>query len=159
MYMFLPMLLNSANPLLNEKHVGILMNINNTSRQYGLTITAEDARNIVEVRNTVLRNYGRVDLGIAATGEIMEKFCTSSFIDSGNYLYIINEIQELFYYLKNETEEKIPDDELITLLRELFENYCWGSVEFLKGVVQEYAEAFRKQEQKRDILEKGDAQH
>ena len=64
--MFLPMVLNSANPLLNEKYAGILMNINNTSKQYGLTITAEDAKNIVEVRNTVLRNYGRVDLGIAA---------------------------------------------------------------------------------------------
>lgn len=151
------MVLNSSNPLLINKYAGDLLAINETTKQYGLILTEQDAKNIIEVRNSVLCSYGRVDLGIDVTKEIIKNLSVSSFINNENYIYSINELQELFYYMKNETEEKIPDDELITLIKDFYENTCWGSMEFMKGALTQYAEEFRRQEQKKETIEKGDA--
>ena len=53
---------------------------------------------------------------------------------------IINEMHEIFYHIKNETEDKIIDDSLIKLMREYFEGPCGGSSELLKGMLTTFAE-------------------
>ncbi len=155
--MFLPIVLNNSNPMLLENYIHELLSINEITGEKGLVLNREDAKNIIEFRNTTLNNYGRVDFSLQATKEIVRVFSYSTLIERENFLCIVNELQELFYYLKNETEDKIPDDKLISIMHEFFENTCGGSMDYLRSSLQEFSESFRRQEQTREsLLKAGD---
>jgi hypothetical protein len=46
--------------------------------------------------------------------------------------------------MKNETEDRIGDDELVKMMKEYFETSCEGSLELLRGRLTEFAEDFRR---------------
>jgi len=154
--MLLPMVLNSVNPLLKETYMDELLKSNERTKEYGLVLTAEEAKKIIEARNNILHSYGRVELGNEVTKELIEKFYTSAFINDENYVSMLNEFHEIFYYLKNETEDKIADDKLIGIMKDYFENSCGGSVELLKSTLEVFAEDFRRKAQTEDSLGEGD---
>ncbi|MBO6052485.1 MAG: hypothetical protein J6Q17_01990, partial [Clostridia bacterium] len=110
-----------------------LLALNEVSRAYGLTLTAEEARELSETRKTALTENERVEAGIGAVPEIVKKFCASRYVNADNYTYILNEITYLFYYIKTETDDKIGDRALIDELFERFELYCRGSIDVLEG--------------------------
>lgn len=41
-------------------------------------------------------------------------------------------LQEIFYLYKNETHDEVTDDELLHLMREQFEQICFGDTEYLE---------------------------
>jgi hypothetical protein len=47
------------------------------------------------------------------------------------------ELQECFYYFKNESLEELSDDELIHMMKKYFDDVCQGSIEFLKTTMLE----------------------
>lgn len=151
--MLLPGVLNSISPLLEEAVISELLQTNEKTKEYGLVLSAEEIKNLIEVRNHVLHSCGRVELGIEVTRGLIEKFCTSAFINEENYVSIVNELQEVFYCIKNETEDKLGDDRLISLLWDTFENSCGGSIDLLKSTLEVFAEDFRRKEQIKDFLE------
>ncbi|MDF2984991.1 MAG: hypothetical protein K0R50_501 [Eubacterium sp.] len=156
--MFLPMVLNNSNPMLEEKYIQELLSINEFTEGNGFTLSTEDAESIIEFRKTTLNSHGRVDYSLQATKEIVRCFSSSTFIDPENFIFIVNELQELFYYLKNETEDKMPDDKLIRLMYEYFENICGGSMDFLSNRLQEFSDNLRRQENNGEsCLKAGDA--
>lgn len=134
--------LNQSIP--SEVYINELIQINEEIKENGLVLTLEDAKQIITVRNKILKNYGRLELSLDATKKLIEAFSISAFINDKNYVSIINDVQETFYYLKNETEDKIGDDKLIDMMRDLFENSCEGSMELLNSCLEEYARNFRK---------------
>lgn len=154
--MFLSMVLNSVNPLLKEIYVDELLKSNEKTKEYGLVLTAEEVKNIIAARNNVLNSYGRVELGLEVTKGLIDNFCTSAFIDNESYVSTLNELHEIFYYLKNETEDKIADDKLIRIIKDYFENSCGGSINLLKSTLEVFAEDFRRKAQIKDSLGKED---
>ncbi len=106
---------------------------NDISKKYGLQLTTEQALELISARNRSIQNYGRVELGIEVVKKIIASFCASSYINHDDYAQTINELIEIFYYMKNETEDRIGDDEIIALMREFFNNSCQGSLELLKN--------------------------
>ena len=142
--MLLPAVLNSIAPMLMEKYVRNLLECNEKTKDYGLKLTLEEAKSIIDTRNNALLSHGRVDLGIDAAMGIIETFYTSSYINAENYVSTINEVQEIFYYMKNETEDLIADDKLIQIIKSHFENTCGGSIELLKSTLDEFAANFRR---------------
>ena len=74
---------------------------------------------------------------------ISRGFCASPYVDDQNYLSILYDLQEIFYYLKNETDDKIGDSPLISMMKEYFDNICMGSLELLKSKLEEFSERFR----------------
>lgn len=116
------------------KHTEIeqIMKYNDHSAQYGLTLTYHDAIQLVETRSEALRDNGRIEIGSKVTGKLIAAFCRSPFINKQDYAEILTELLEIFYYMKNETLDLIPDDELIDLMRTYFDNRCKGSLELLK---------------------------
>lgn len=102
------------------------------------------------VRNQALLSYGRVELGMEVTKKLVEVFCTSSYIHNENYASTLNELYEIFYYLKNETEDKFGDFKLIHIMKDYFDNNCGGSLELLKSKLEEFAANFRYDEQLRE---------
>lgn len=137
-------LLNFGPSVLNEANINELLEVNEEIKKDGIVLTLEDAKQIINVRNKVLKGYGRVELSFEITKKLIKVFSSSTFINDKNYMYILNDIQETFYYLKNETEDRLGDNKLIELMKDLFENCCEGSVELLNSHLEEFSRDFRK---------------
>lgn len=135
---------NLEQSILNGQYINELLQTNEETKKYGLVLTLEDVKQIINVRNKVLKGYGRIELSFDVTKKMIKAFSSSAFVNDKNYVFIINDMQETFYYLKNETEDKIGDDKLIELMKDLFENCCEGSVELLNSYLEEYSRSFRK---------------
>lgn len=109
-----------------------LLKTNETTQKYGLVLTAQQAHEILLARNRALASHGRLELGNETVKKIIAAFCTSAYIYQDEYADIISELVEVFYYMKNETEDYISDDELIEIMHDSFETTCQGSVELLR---------------------------
>lgn len=117
---------------MNEQ-INKILNLNEETILYGLKLKKEDIMQIIEVRNQVVTGYGRIELGTDVINKLIKSFYNCPFIEQDDYMLTIMELQEVFYYMKNETEDRISDDELIEILKDFFENYCRGSIELLQG--------------------------
>ena len=80
-----------------------------------------------------LKDLGRIEMGTEVISQLIRIFCCSPFINQNNYVATIIDLIEAFYYLKNETRDEIGDMELIELMKECFDNRCFGSTELLIG--------------------------
>lgn len=81
----------------------------------------------------------------------MQNLCKSPFINKESYLGVINELQEIFYYMKNETEDSIGDDEIIEMIDDLYNNSCGGSIELLKEKIQCFSQDVRCKNQQMEL--------
>ncbi len=106
---------------------------NQESEKYGLVLNAIQAQEIVTAFKQAIENHGRLELSIEAVNKIIAAFCTSPYINSEDYVQTINELIDLFYHMKNETEDLISDEELITIMKEYYNSSCQGSLELLKN--------------------------
>jgi hypothetical protein len=103
-----------------------------TSR-YGLTLSQSEAEELVETRANALCSNGRIELAGGIINRLVLKFCDSPFLSQFNYAATLNELIETFYYFKNETLDEVDDEELLTLMKQYFDNSCQGSVELLQN--------------------------
>ncbi len=120
-----------------------LLALNRESAEYGLILTKKDAEEIIEARIHALKLCDRIDMGISVTEKIIRKFCQSGYISQDDYVEIISEIQNIFYCLKNETEDTVPDDKLIDIMWNIYERLCRGSIEGLRTKADTFAQRYR----------------
>jgi len=113
--------------------VNELLESNTASQKYGLVLKDAEAVELIEARNRAIQSHGRVELGIGVVKKIITAFCSSPYINVDDYVSTLNELIELFYYMKNETEDQIADDELIVIMQEFFNHSCRGSLDLLKN--------------------------
>lgn len=45
----------------------------------------------------------------------------------------MEKLQDIFYCFKNEAEDQLTDDELLSFMREQFEEICMGDTEYLES--------------------------
>lgn len=130
--------------LLQENQVGKVVETNRATAQYGLALTEEEAKLIVRERTDTLREQKRVEFGDSVTPKIIYEFCDSDFIDQNNYVETIVRLQEIFYLYKNEMQDEITDDELLHLMKEQFEQLCFGDLDYLEGTcLAQFSQAVR----------------
>jgi hypothetical protein len=110
-----------------------ILETNEKAIEYGLYLTQTDALELIETRNEVLQQIGRIEIGSATISKLINAFYDSSFINQQEYSETLSELLEIFYYMKNESLELISDDDLIDLMKNYFENRCMGSLELLKN--------------------------
>lgn len=122
----------SLDKLSTHSAIAEIIKTNEKSLEYGLVLTQNDAVQLVETRRIALNANGRIEVGSATIGKIIDEFYDSAFINQGDYAEILQDLLELFYYMKNETLELISDDELIELMKDYFEHRCQGSLDLLK---------------------------
>ncbi|MFL6980152.1 DUF6323 family protein [Bacillus inaquosorum] len=133
-----------------------LLKLNEKTKEYGLVLKPNDVKNLVVSRNKVLHDHARVELGIEVLKELIEVFSTSPYMDQDNYVETLNELQEIFYYLRNETEDKIGDVKLINQMMDYFNGPCAGSIELLRSKMEELADNFRRDMMRRESLFEGE---
>ena len=143
------MIINSS----TEQQVNEIIRLNEETVKYGLTLSKHEIMQIIDVRNDLLRGYGRIELGTEVINKLIKSFYNSSYIQQDMYMSTLMELQEVFYYMKNETEDNLSDDEIIEILREFFEDYCKGSIELLQGrEIENFAKNQRIKYQESDFL-------
>ena len=140
--MISPIILKSLNSNLQTKQENEILNLNEESQIYGLTLSQEDVKEIINSRDNTLKNYGRIELDIGVTKMIIENLYKSQYTDKDDYVYLINDLHEIFYYLKNETLDKISDVEIIEIIDEFYNN-CSGRIDILQEKCEEFAKSYR----------------
>mgnify|MGYP001066611729 FL=1 len=131
--------------LLQQKNqLAKVMETNKTTEQFGLVLSEQDAKLILEERKDTLQKQKRVEFGEGIVPKIIYEFCDSNYIDQNNYVDTIIRLQEIFYLYKNEMQDEITDDELLHLMKEQFELICFGDLDYLEGTcLANFAQAIR----------------
>lgn len=119
--------------LQQETQLAEVIETNRLTGQFGLVLSEQDAKLILEERRNTLREQKRVEFGSGMTVRIIEAFCDSDFINQDNYVELIIRLQEIFYLYKNEMMDEISDDELLHFMREQFDQTCFGDPDYLEG--------------------------
>lgn len=117
---------------------------NQRTGQYGLALTRQDAELLLEARSSVLREQRRIEFGGGILPRMIDIFCDSDFMEQSCYVDTLIRLQEIFYQFKNEMNDEITDDELLCLMREMFEFLCFGDLDYLEGTcLSNFAQAVR----------------
>ncbi len=114
-----------------EKTMAELRECNELTVFYGLYLSEEQIREVAGRRFEALKSTGRVEFGGGILKKLLTAFRSSPYLTRENYEDAILELQDSFYYFKNESMDRIPDDELIEFMKEKFDGVCQGSLEDL----------------------------
>lgn len=101
---------------------------------YGLTLSEADITELVELRGQALRDTGRVEFGGGILPKLIRAFCRSPYIDPDSYAATLGELQDAFYYFKNESGDRFSDDDLIEFMASVFNGQAHGSAEVLTTI-------------------------
>ena len=104
------------------------------NRFYGLTLTEADIGELVELRAQALRSTGRVEFGGGILPKLIRAFCKSPYIDPDSYAATLGDLQDAFYYFKNECGDRFSDDELIEFMETVFNGQAHGSTDVLISI-------------------------
>lgn len=130
--------------LQEQNQLSKVIKTNETTEQFGLSLTEQDAELILEERKNSLAAQKRIEFGEGIAAKIIYEFCDSDYIHQSNYVDTIIRLQEIFYLYKNEMQDEITDDELLHLMKEQFENLCFGDLDYLESTcLADFAEAIR----------------
>ena len=98
---------------------------------YGLTLTEADIAELVQLRAQALHSTGRVEFGGGVLPKLIRAFCRSPYVDAHSYAAVLADLQEAFYYFKNESEDLFSDDDLVEFMAKVFNGRAEGSTELL----------------------------
>lgn len=107
---------------------------NEKSGDYLLTLTEEQAREIVEHKNTAAKENGLIELKGGVVPQIIDSFCDSAYLDSYNYVSSLKTFTTVFLRIRNELPGTVADEEIIYCLRTDFDRYCGGDIYCLESV-------------------------
>ena len=130
--------------LQQQNQLSKMIEANQTTKQYGLMLSEQDAKLILKSQRYALKQEERIEFGEGVIPKIIYEFCDSDFIDHNNYVDTIIRLQEIFYLYKNEMLDEITDEELIHFMREQFEEAWFGDLSYLEGTcLRIFSEAIR----------------
>lgn len=101
---------------------------------YGLVLTEADIAELVTLRGEALRATGRIEFGGGILPKLIRAFCSSPYIDRQNYAATLGELQDAFYYFKNESNDLFSDDDLIDFMVNSFNGRAEGNAELLTSI-------------------------
>ena len=106
---------------------------NEEIRKYGLVLTRQQVLALVQTRTNALKESKRIELNGGIVDKLILAFCDSPYIEKDTYTDVLQELICLFYDLKNNTWDTVPDDDIIQFLKSAFNTRCHGSLELLSG--------------------------
>lgn len=117
---------------------------NQYTEQFGLRLSDEDAALLVKDRMDSLKQQQRVEFGEGILTKIIYTFCDSDYLNQDNYVDTLGRLLDIFFLYKNEMNDEITDDELLTFMKEQFETVCFGDADYLEETcLAAFAEAIR----------------
>lgn len=104
------------------------------SEQFGLTLRETELTELAEARSMALRDSGRLEFASGILPKLIYAFSSSPYMEKQNYAVTLAELQEAFYFFKNDSMDLFTDDELIELMVKVFNGRAKGSAEYLCGI-------------------------
>ena len=104
---------------------------------YGLVLSQQQLLALTERRFQALKATGRVEFGEGIVQRLAYTFGDSPYISQHNYEETLAELQDIFYYFKNESMDTLADDELLEAMKSVFDGRAQGSLEYLTGTALE----------------------
>lgn len=114
-----------------QKEVTGILKCNDVSSRYGIVLKESDARELVAVRLKVVNEVGLIEFKSIIVEAIVLAFCDSQFITKYDYLDVLSQLVEIFYYYRKELDELMSDEDIIKYMQLAFEGPCQGSLEQL----------------------------
>lgn len=137
-------LLNALSAVCQEKEMALLAGCSRKTEVFGLTLTEDEAKELIQCRNDSLKKHRRVEFGQGILDKLMYAFCDSDFISPDTWLDTLKQLQDIFYDFKNQTGDQVTDEELITFMKEQFDGVCMGDMEYLESTcLDRFAHAVR----------------
>lgn len=131
--------------LLEKNQIENILNTNEYTNKFGLSISEADAKLLVQERKKNLKEQQRIEFGEGILNKLIYAFCDSEYIYQDNFVETILRLQEIFYTYKNETLDEISDDELIEYMEKAFNGICQGSLEYLEETsLEDFARNIRE---------------
>ena len=87
--------------LKGQNQLSNVIKTNETTEQFGLSLTEQDAKLILAERKNALAEQKRIEFGEGIATKIIYEFCDSEYIHQSNYVETIIRLQEIFYLYKN----------------------------------------------------------
>ncbi|WP_294467528.1 DUF6323 family protein [uncultured Anaerofustis sp.] len=129
---------------ISKKELDLIEKSNVNINRFGLSITRKEAKEIIISKNETLKKYKRIEFSYGLTEKIIYIFSDSEYIDRNNYIDTIKDLVDIFYNFKNETEDKLTDDELLNFMREQFDDVCYGDLGYLRDTcLERFSKAVR----------------
>ena len=120
---------------------------NRRTARYGLRLSEESIRALSLARAVSLSDSGRVEFGGGILEKLIDAFCDSPYLEQESYAQTLTDLQDAFYYFKNETLDTVSDDDLIAFMKEHFNDDCEGSIEYLTGsLLEDFSRLTREEE-------------
>lgn len=101
-----------------------LVSCNQFTHQFGVSLSEEDAAQLLECRRESLTEFGRIEFEGGILPKLIYTFCDSPYIYQDNYLDTLITLQNIFYLYKNESLDELSDDELLQYMKTHFEGEC-----------------------------------
>lgn len=120
-----------GNAVLGIQSADSLLSCNQMTAKYGLMLTKQQALALMETRGEALQKNGRIEIGNEVITKLIAAFCDSPYITEQNYEDTLHRLIDIFYGLKNDTDDRIGDDKLISCMKNTFNGKCHGAVELL----------------------------
>lgn len=121
--------------LLQEKEkqeLADLVSFNQKTESFRLSLSQKEARELAACRNESLRKWRRVEFGKSILTSLIWTFCDSPYLNQDNYAETLQQLQDIFYEFKNETSDRMTDQELLNFMREQFDGVCFGDASYLE---------------------------
>ena len=106
-----------------------------TSRDLGLPLTSGELVMLAESHDRALQSAGRIAFEPGGLESLLTAFADSPWLPPDDLPETLSALTELFYHLKNRTEDLIRDEALLHRMREGFDDYH-GSVELLTDLLE-----------------------
>ena len=110
-----------------------LRDCNVLTTRYGLTLSEAQIQSLVAGRHGALVDTGRVEFGNGILKKLIYAFCDSPYLAQESYVETLLDLQDSFYYFKNESMDRISDDKLIEFMKTVFDGRAQGSLDYLSG--------------------------
>lgn len=111
-----------------------LSTCNERTARFGLELSQKQMQALAEHRVNTLKNTGRIEFGEGVLKKLIYAFCDSPYITQETYEETLMDLQDSFYYFKNESMDRISDDELIEFMKTVFDGRAQGSLEYLSDI-------------------------
>lgn len=120
-----------ANELVMEEKVTDILKCNDVSSRYGIILNESDAKELIAIRQETIKDVGLIEFRSSIVEEVILAFCDSQFITKYDYLEVLSQLVEIFYYYRMEVNELMSDEDIIKYMKLAFEGPCQGSLDYL----------------------------
>lgn len=124
--------------LLSSNEENDVFLLNSVTEKCGLTLTREEAKELVNFKNNVLKDNNLIEVESVLL-KIVKTFYDSPYVSEEDYLTFLEDITSTFYFARA-CVSGVSDIELLNLLRDKFDNCCYGSItllwDYLRGIYE-----------------------